>query len=142
MKQLFIFGVVVLVMLTLWSYMHKPEFPVAAEPAVNFTAEFDVYTEGVKRVFTSPMYHDLSRDVYITGANPNTVHVRKSGITWKDFFATLPMRLTDTCLVTGTGEKFCNGEQGFLKFSLQGKPVKNFLELEIHKGDKALIQFD
>lgn len=142
MKQLFIFGVVVLVMLTVWSFMYEPEIPVAAESAVHFTAEFDVYTEGVKRVFTAPMYHNLSRDVYITGTNPNTVHVKKRGITWKDFFATLPMKLTDNCLVTGTGETFCNGERGFLKFSLQGKPVKDFLELEIQKGDKALIQFD
>ena len=131
-----------MVTLTIWSFLHKPEFPVATNGEVNFTAEFDVYTEGVRRVFTSPMYHNLSRDVYITGVKPNTVHVKKKGITWKDFFGTLPMTLTYNCLVTGTGEKFCNGERGFLKFSLQGKSVKNFLELEIVKDDKALIQFD
>jgi hypothetical protein len=39
-----------------------------------------------------------------------TVHVRKAGVIWSDFFKTLPMELTKDCLITGTKQTFCIGE--------------------------------
>jgi len=62
------------------------------------------------------MYHNLSQDVYITSDNPSIIHVKKAGITWADFFATLPMKLSKDCLVTGTKQTFCTGQEGSLRF--------------------------
>lgn len=107
----------------------------------DYTASFAIFTKGIFRVFTSPKYHGLSQDVFIQKDNPNLVHVKKPQITWNDFFKTLPMELTKDCLTTGTKETFCTGENGTLKFYINGKKSDNFLQEKINAGDKALISF-
>ena len=85
----------------------------ASSPAaVDINAAFAIYTNGTFRIFTAVMYHNLSEDVFIESGNPNIVHVKKNGVTWGNFFGTLPMKLSAECLTTGTGQTFCNGEGG------------------------------
>ena len=111
------------------------------QEAVDLKASFAIYTNNTFRIFTAPMYHNLSEDVFIRASNPNVVRVAKAGVTWNDFFQTLPMKLNSNCLTTGTGQTFCTGSNGTLKFYLNGKKIDNFLELEIKESDKALITF-
>lgn len=106
---------------------------------VDFQASFAVFTNGTFRVFTNNMYHNRSADVFITSKNPNIVNVKKTQITWGDFFNSLPMQLTNGCLTTGTGQKFCNSDTQSLKFYINGEKVENFVEVEIEAKDKALI---
>lgn len=115
--------------------------PQTQSPHVNFQASFAVFTNDVFRVFTASMYHNRSGDVYIEVSNANVVNVKKSGITWGDFFKTLPMELTSDCLTTGTGEKFCNSQTKTLKFYINGQKADNFQNTEIKDGDKALISY-
>ncbi|OGD91801.1 hypothetical protein A3D81_01540 [Candidatus Curtissbacteria bacterium RIFCSPHIGHO2_02_FULL_40_17] len=115
---------------------------VASSPTiVDISAVFAIYTKGTFRIFTASKYHNLSDDVFIESANPNVVHVKKEGTTWGDFFKTLPMKLSAECLTTGTGQTFCSGEGGSLKFYINGQKVENFLEREINQNDKALITY-
>ena len=65
----------------------------ATSENVDFSASFAIYTNGIFRIFTAPMYHTLSADVFIEVSSPNIVNVKKSDITWGDFFKTLPMNL-------------------------------------------------
>ena len=109
---------------------------------VEKQATFSIYTKGLLRVFTAPMYHNLSKDVYIDAENPSIIKIKKPGITWDDFFSTLPFKLTHDCLTTGTKETFCTGNNGTLSFVLNGTEVREFLNLEIQHGDKLLITFD
>ena len=90
--------------------------PTKTEEKVDITASFEIYTNTTKRIFTASMYHNLSEDVYITSDNPSIIHVKKAGVTWADFFATLPMKLSKDCLVTGTKQTFCTGQEGSLRF--------------------------
>lgn len=110
--------------------------------AVNISASFDIYTKGTRRIFTDSRYHNLSSDVFIEPKSPNTVQVRKVGITWSDFFATLPMKLTKECLVTGTKQTFCNGETGKLTFYLNEREDKDALDREIVSGDKFVAKYE
>jgi len=110
--------------------------------AVDIKASFLIFTNGTKRTFADTMYHNLSNDVYIESAlNPTIVNVTKSGITWNDFFKTLPFELDTECLVTGTGQKFCDGNQEKLTFYLNGVEESSLLQKEIQSGDQALITF-
>lgn len=109
--------------------------------AVNKQASFAIFTNGTFRVFTASMYHNLSEDVFIQADNPNIVYVKKSGITWDDFFKTLPFKLTQDCLTTGTKETFCTGSNGTLKFYLNGERKEEVLDQEIQNGDKLLVTF-
>ena len=115
---------------------------VASSPTiVDMSAVFAIYTKGTFRIFTDSKYHNLSDDVFIESANPNIVHVKKRGVTWGDFFKTLPMKLSADCLTTGTGQTFCSNEAQTLKFYVNGERAENFLDAQINQNDRALITY-
>ena len=87
------------------------------------------------------MYHNLNPDVYIESDNPSIIHVKRENITWGDFFATLPISLTPTCLITGTKETFCTTESKTLRFTLNGQNLPDTLDKTIMDGDKLLVTF-
>ena len=87
------------------------------------------------------MYHNRSNDVFIQADNPNIVHIKKAGVTWGDFFKTLPFKLTKDCLTTGTKETFCTNKRGTLRFYLNGIKQDNALDQKIQKGDQLLVTY-
>lgn len=115
--------------------------PFPQNETVNIQASFTIITGTITRSFKAEKYHNQSPDVYLESSNPTIVHVKKSGITWDDFFKTLPMKLTKDCLTTGDGESLCNGKGGTLKFYLNDSETPDLLDEEIRDGDKALIQY-
>lgn len=120
-----------------------PEFSRTQEPQiVDYTANFEIYTLGTKRVFTASMYHNLSPDIYLESPDPGVVHIKKAGLTWADLFATLPMELTKDCLTTGTGQVFCSGNNGTLSFFINDTPDPNALSREIKTGDRLLVTYE
>lgn len=108
---------------------------------VDYSASFAIFTNGTFRIFTAPMYHNLSNDVYIQADNPNIVYVKKNNITWNDFFKTLPFKLTKECLITGTKQTFCTDINGRLRFYVNGSEDVNALDKYIEKGDKLLVTY-
>ena len=115
-------------------------FDKTPEPS-DFTATFEIYTLGAKRVFTNAMYHNKSQEVFIENPDPSIIIVKKAGITWADFFKTLPFTLTKECLVTGTKETFCNSEVQKLRFVLNGIETADALDLKIQPGDALRVTF-
>ncbi|MEX0896343.1 MAG: hypothetical protein WDZ94_05445 [Patescibacteria group bacterium] len=108
---------------------------------VDFTAGFEVYTLGTKRIFTNTMYHNLSSNVYIEASDPNVVHVKKTGITWADFFESLPFSLEKDCLVTGTNQTFCTNEVGTLRFFINGNEDSDALDRVIQPNDFLRVSY-
>ena len=128
----------------------KPKQSVSIQPSVvispanrvvDYKAAFAIFTNGTFRVFTAAMYHDQSEDVFIQADNPNIIQVKKSNITWDDFFRTLPFKLTKDCLITGTGETFCSNNISRLGFYLNRKEDPNALDKVISKGDRLLVTY-
>lgn len=113
----------------------------SSQDSVDYQAGFAIFTNGFFRIFTASMYHNLSKDVYIQADNPNITHVKKRGVTWDDFFKTLPFKLTTDCLITGTKEMFCTNENVSLKFYLNGVKINELLVQEIQEGDRVLITY-
>jgi hypothetical protein len=109
--------------------------------AVNYQAGFAIFTNGTFRIFTDPKYHHQSEDVFIQPDNVNVVHIKKTGVTWHDFFKTLPMQLTKDCLTTGTGQVFCTNNQYSLKFFINGVSTPDALDREIINGDRLLVSY-
>lgn len=108
----------------------------------DIQAMFAIVTNGTKRSFSAPMYHNLSQDAFIEAENPGVIRIKRAGITWNDFFATLPFSLTPECLTTGTKETYCTNEEGALKFYLNGLESADALDREIKQGDSLLVTFD
>lgn len=104
-------------------------------------ASFIIFTNDTLRIFTDSRYHNKTGDLYIDPSSPNTVVVKRPNATWDDFFKTLPMQLTEDCLTTGTGQKFCNSSQSKLKFYINGLEIGDFLTRKINSNDKALISY-
>ena len=109
---------------------------------INITATFEIYTNTTKRIFTDSKYHNLSEDVYITAQDPSIIYVKKEAITWDVFFKTLPMSLSKNCLVTGTGQNFCTGENGILRFYINGEENTDALDLVIQNQDNLTVKFE
>jgi hypothetical protein len=106
------------------------------------TARFEIYTNGTKRDFSLPMYLNQSTEVYIEASDPSLIHVTRSGITWGEFFETLPFSLTEECLVTGLGEKLCASNGHSLKFVLNGEEGFGVLEKPIEEGDRLRVEYE
>ncbi len=104
-------------------------------------ASFVIFTNGTLRIFSDPKYHNLSPEVYIQRDNPSIIYVKKPGITWGNFFNSLPMKLSQDCLITGTGQTFCSNESQKLKFYVNGQLKPNALEQSIKDGDQLLVSF-
>ncbi|MFZ1721568.1 MAG: hypothetical protein WAU07_03615, partial [Microgenomates group bacterium] len=68
------------------------------------TAAFAIYTNNTFRIFTNNKYHFQNREVYLSPENPNLVHFSRT-VTWQEFFDTLPFSVSETCLITGTGQE-------------------------------------
>ncbi len=108
---------------------------------VAFEASLEIRINGSKRNFSSPMYHNLSPDVYLQADDPNIIHVRKAGITWADFFATQPMKVDKRCLTAGSGQTFCTTATKKLRFYLNEVETPDLLDQLIMAGDKAKIVY-
>lgn len=119
----------------------KPVSVSQTEETEEVKAAFAIFTNGTLRVFTAPMYYNLSSGVYIEAANPNKVNVKKSDITWDDFFKTLPLKLTKNCLTTGTGQTFCTNDAQSLKFYINSQVDADALDRKIKAGDQLLVSY-
>lgn len=108
---------------------------------INYSANFAIFTNGTFRIFTASMYHNQNPDVFIQSPSPNTVQVKKNGLTWQVFFDTLPFKMSKECLTTGTGDTFCSGKNGSLRFFLNGEENSNALSSAILENDKLLVTF-
>jgi len=147
-KVLFIFCVlVVLAGIIGWQLYGKQrnanERTIITAPSepTDFTASFEIYTNGTKRIFTAAMYHNQSPDVFIQSQDPGIVHVKKKGVTWTDFFETLPFALTKECLVTGTKQTFCTTETKKLRFFLNNAETPDALDLTIEPEDRLRVSY-
>lgn len=126
----------------------QPKQTISSEPSINpadeqvdYQASFAIFTNGTFRIFTAAMYHNLSEDVFIRAENPNIIQVKKEGVTWDDFFKTLPFKLAKDCLTTGTGQTFCSNGSGELKFFRNGIPDPGALDRIIAAGDQLLVSY-
>jgi hypothetical protein len=115
--------------------------PVQQNTNTPFTANFAIYTNGTKRDFTAPKYHNRSQDAYISAENSEKIIVNKKGTTWQEFFDSLPapFMITSTCLTTGTGQNFCTSSTKTLAFYVNKTPNPHILLDEIQPNDSLVI---
>lgn len=108
---------------------------------IPYSASFLIVTNGVSNDFSSPRFHNLSPEVYITAENPSVVNVLSAEVTWNDFFSSLPIGLSDKCLTSGSGQSYCDGNEGSLRFFLNGSEKDKVLDSNIQPNDQLLITY-
>lgn len=111
---------------------------------IHIHAAFLVFSNSTYRPFTNPKYHERRTEVHLNASNPRVIHIHAGGITWRDFFDSMPspMKVSADCLIAGTGEKFCNQGNKILKFYLKGeRKDASILSREIKDGDRFLMSY-
>jgi hypothetical protein len=121
--------------------LSSPQLSTPTSISTDFTARFEIYTNGTKRIFTEDKYHRQSDDIYIENPDPLVIHVKKSDLTWNDFFSTLPFSLQKACLVTGTKQSFCNTETKKLHFYINGQEDPDALDKVISPNDMLRVEY-
>jgi hypothetical protein len=120
------------------------------EHETHYHANFSVYINGVEQKFDGPQYYQevLACDTHdspitrthMHDENPHLVHVHADLVTWGDFFANLGWSLNNSMLYDGKAA-YVNGQEGKLRFMLNGQPVRSVAGEVIGDQDRLLIDF-
>lgn len=108
---------------------------------IYYKASFSVYTNGTKRGFNEPEFLERDERAYMTESEPDVIRIKKTGITWGQFFETLPIQIYKDCLLFNTGYIYCNTSSKTVKFYINGLKEDNALDLGIRNGDRLLITY-
>src|SRR3989344_6396062 len=63
--------------------------PSPSPKPINFIASFEILENGKKKDFNNPKYFNLKDYAYISSLDPQFIHIKKAGVTWREFFAIL-----------------------------------------------------
>lgn len=104
-------------------------------------ATFLIYLHGLPKELKNADFFNQSSRVFISTANPRVVQVKTLGVTWDDFFETLPMTFSKECLVSEVNQEFCTYNDLKLYYYLNGKEEEDIFSKEIKNGDKLLVTY-
>jgi len=124
-----------------------------AEEHVHYHANWAIFVNGERLDLTADRYMedvfqcmaDASQQrpedrVHMHGNDADNVHVHASGVTWGHLLSNLGFGIGDDYLETDGG-RFATGEQGELKFVLNGAQVRSIRNLPIRDLDRLLISY-
>ena len=99
--------------------------PSPSPKPIDFIASFEILENGKRRDFNDPKYFNLKDYAYISPLDPQFIHIKKSGVTWRELFAILQIEFDDKT-----------------KLILNNLEEPNALDIEIVPGAKLLIKYD
>lgn len=114
---------------------------------VHWHADIALYIDGEAfdfgdSKFLSTEDRELSENVHIHDPRHSVVHVHREQSTWDEFFRSLGMRVTDSCITLPDGAELCEEEGGSqLTFVVNGTLVDSIRELDISDLQRTLIWF-
>lgn len=122
------------------------------EHEVHYHANFALYIDGTRDEFKGPGYYEEvvachedhesnpSERSHMHGNVNDVIHVHAEGVTWGHFFANIGYTLSDSLIQTHD-KTYVNGENGQLKFILNGKQESDISNRKIESEDRLLIDF-
>ena len=131
----------------------------AAAPDVHEHAGFALFINGQKFDFSPTKYQSDKNDkdeeeadhdhashqhdpyTHLHDKKGQIIHKHKAGVTLGYFLKTLGMELTDKCLTTDDGTRYCSEEKNSLKFFVNGKRSTEYDQYEITDLDRLLISY-
>ena len=108
---------------------------------VDETVSLAVFIEGIQVDLAKPRYSVVNDSVYLDPKFPGLIRVKKSPLTWKDFFDQSPLSLDNNCLVTDDRSTYCASEKNTLKVMLNGILISDLYDRSLTNGDAVLISF-
>jgi hypothetical protein len=106
----------------------------------NYTAGIVIVVHNKPLDLTTPPYISSSKDIYMSAAEPQTINLKKQ-VTWKEFFETLLIGISPSCLQLSTNEHYCTKETVSLRFFLNGTEHPQVLLQSIQPHDQLLVSY-
>ena len=99
--------------------------PSPSPKPIDFIASFEILENGKKKDFSEPKYFNLTDYAYISSLDPQFIHLKKSGVTWRRFFEIHQIKIENKA-----------------RFTLNNLEDSEALNKEISPGAKLLIKYD
>lgn len=107
---------------------------------IHIHADFKVYIDGNSVNFSKPEYMVRAKHVHVEDMDGDVIHVHATGVTIGEFFNTLGMKFTNSCLKI-EGLQYCSSGEKTLKFYVNGEPNSEYDNYLMGDLDKILISY-
>ncbi len=113
---------------------------------VHVHADFLMYIHDSRVRFTDPTYQSDGEQVqhdyiHFHDGKDEVVHRHAEGVTLAAFLESLGYELTDQCLVTDTGTRYCSENGNELTLFVNGTEATKFTEYITSEGDRILLYY-
>ena len=137
-------GIAAIALLTFF-VMYQPVVP-SRPNDLHFHADFKVFLNGVPIDFSQSRFQSdenqsLSPSIHLHGGNGNVIHKHQSRVTLGDFFESIGMKLSSTCILLIDKTTYCNSGENTLKMFVNGKPSNEFDRYDFQDLDRILISY-
>lgn len=126
--------------------LKAPLTDTAPGQAVHEHADFKVVLNGKAVDFTQSKYQsthekELHPYSHLHDGEGGVVHKHRTGITLGDFFTSIGIKLTSSCIQMDTKEEYCSNETNTLKFFVNGESKTALDSYEFNDLDRILISY-
>ena len=123
-----------------------PTHAVTYAGEVHVHADFRMYINDERIRFTDEKYqsevgHTLDAAQHFHDGNDEVIHRHAKDVTIADFFHSLGLTLTDTCLTLDTGKKYCTNNTRTLLLFVNGTPVPDIEHYTTAEKDRILLYY-
>lgn len=109
--------------------------------AVDWQAGIAIFVNGLPINLRDGKYHNLSEKAFLTNQNPGVVFIKKTDVTWGDFFKSLNIGLTQDCVFQGSREQLCEDELNSIKYFVNGQRIYSPFSRVISDSDRMLVSY-
>jgi hypothetical protein len=104
-------------------------------------ADFKVYLNGQAINFSQERYMETTPFIHFHDMDGDVIHAHRDGLGLEILLESMGMRFNSTCLVTDSGESYCNDEENNIKFYVNGAPNGEFENYVFEDMDRILISY-
>jgi len=109
-------------------------------------ADFKIYILGKSLNFNSPQFQVMEELTHIENNDGDVLHTHTTGMTLGYFLGSLGLNLDDECIITDTGNNYCNLGKATLKVYAKNQfsnwvQIYNPVDYVINQLDKILVTY-
>jgi len=108
---------------------------------IHETANFEMKIFGDRYDFSSNFYQNKDNLIKFQDGNGDVIH-RYGDVDLSYLFDTLGMKLTNDCVTIIDNREFCNNDDYFLNFNVNGKKLRSLTNYIFKDGDNIKIEFE
>ncbi len=121
------------------SHAIKPGYGKVGSEHVH--AAFAVKVNGNGINFTDSKYQVRSRYLHMENGDGGTLHRHATGVPIAEFFDSVKMNVTRSCLTLDHGTKYCSDGKNNLEFYVNGNKTNSIADYVLENNDRILIVY-